>query len=211
MAKIVEIFNSISGEVSPFSQGRLTTFVRLGECVGACTWCDTNYNNYTEMEKTRALNTIFLHMQKTMHVCVTGGEPLLQPEFVSYLIDRIPNIWIETSGLVPFENFIGKCGLVVDYKLDKQVKGNYTCQVTEDDYLDLKKTDFIKFIIGSKKDFMQFKILHKYLKCKNCKASMAISPVHGIVEPAQLVEWCFHENINDAILNVQMHKYFGLQ
>ena len=46
--KVVEIFKSIQGEGYNF--GKEVVFLRLGKCNLKCPWCDTNWNQYKEIE-----------------------------------------------------------------------------------------------------------------------------------------------------------------
>lgn len=71
--KISEIFRSIQGEGELI--GVPHTFVRLAGCNLKCRWCDTVYARYrgTEMEEREIAAKV-----NTRHICITGGEPLLQ-------------------------------------------------------------------------------------------------------------------------------------
>jgi hypothetical protein len=90
------------------------------------------------------------------------------------------------------------------------MKRGYQCETSVEDFLTLSKRDYIKFVIGSQKEFMEFKSVYKYLKQNGCKATISVSPIHTIIEPTKLVKWCYDENINEVVLNVQMHKIIGL-
>jgi 7-carboxy-7-deazaguanine synthase len=211
MIKVNEIFNSISGEISPYHQGCLTTFCRFSGCGCNCKYCDTDHKKHENLNYTELINrtkNLYFH---TNRLCITGGEPLLQPLGVMELIDTFHNSWVETSGVVYFEPFIGKTSLVVDYKLDIRMKRGYQCETSVEDYLLLTKNDFIKFVIGDLEDFFNFKDIYFYLKQNGCKATISVSPIHTIVKPSELVQWCFNENINEVVLNVQLHKIIGLQ
>lgn len=72
--KVEEIFRSVQGEGELI--GVPHTFIRLAGCNLRCRWCDTKYSwkhpgrGMSEME--------ILERIETEHVCITGGEPLLQ-------------------------------------------------------------------------------------------------------------------------------------
>lgn len=210
MPKVNDIFNSISGEVSPYHQGRLATFVRFSGCCAECKWCDTNHESFTRYSRTELIHKVKETMVETNHLCITGGEPLLQPDAVHDLISMCPNTWIETSGYVDFAPFIGKTYLVVDFKLDRHLKRGYKSRTTIDDYLNLTEHDFIKFVIGSREQFNAFAGAYFFLKQSRAKAIIAIAPVHNLVTPGQLVDWAYHGNITEVVLNVQLHKIIGL-
>ena len=210
MVKVNNFFNSISGEISPYNQGCLTTFVRLSGCPMNCKYCDTNHKRYELLSLGDLVNRTKNLYSHTNRLCITGGEPLLQTLAVMELIDCFSNSWIETSGVILFGPYVGKTSLVVDYKLDIRMKRGYHCETSVEDYLCLSKRDFIKFVIGSQKEFMEFKEVYKYLKQNGCKATISVSPIHTIVKPSELVKWCYDENINEVVLNVQLHKMIGL-
>ncbi len=90
-------------------------FVRLQGCNLRCRWqtcdgttsvCDTAHTwaaGGTEMSVDDVLATLMGNMGKMRHVVITGGEPLLQPDAVTALIDLLRNerihTTIETNGL----------------------------------------------------------------------------------------------------------------
>src|SRR4051812_6297312 len=97
--KINEIFFSIQGESSRV--GYPTVFVRTSGCHLRCTYCDTKYayheGEYKSVED--VLTTV--RSFPTRFVCVTGGEPLLQPaifELMTRLCDLNFAVSLETSG-----------------------------------------------------------------------------------------------------------------
>ncbi len=97
-----EVFYSLQGE------GRLagvpSVFVRLAGCPLRCRWCDTKYawsptagTAYTPEQLRRAVAEY-----PTAHIVITGGEPLLAPDFKPFLrsfAHRRMHITIETAGL----------------------------------------------------------------------------------------------------------------
>lgn len=72
--RVAEIFRSIQGEGELI--GVPHTFIRLVGCDLRCRWCDTKYSwkrPGMEMSEMEILESI-----GTKHVCITGGEPMLQ-------------------------------------------------------------------------------------------------------------------------------------
>jgi len=96
--RVNEIFESIQGE-GTFS-GTWVTFVRFAGCNMRCSFCDTEFDSYTEMTAEEINAKI-----KTEIVVFTGGEPFLQlnQEFVSY-IRLSHSVHVETNGSI--DNFI---------------------------------------------------------------------------------------------------------
>ncbi len=74
--RVTEIFHSIQGEAD--AVGWPTVFVRLTGCPLRCTWCDTTYSFHGGEKRTLAAVLQEVAGFGTRHVCVTGGEPLVQ-------------------------------------------------------------------------------------------------------------------------------------
>ena len=74
----------------------------------------------------------------------------------------------------------------------------------------LEGSDFVKFVIAGREDFMEaLKICKKFDYRENRSAIpyLAFSPLHGKLDPATLVDWLKEYGPADAILNLQLHKY----
>jgi organic radical activating enzyme len=118
----VEVFSSVQGE-GPHV-GASTLFVRLGGCDLRCRWCDSPHTwkpaascriqtarhaeAFREVPNPVAVEAIAaaaetLELGAHAFVSLTGGEPLLQPEVVRALAERMrgrgPRIHLETHGL----------------------------------------------------------------------------------------------------------------
>ena len=71
---IVEIFHSVQGE--GFHAGIPHIFVRFGSCNLRCSWCDTDFDTYSNMTAIDILGEILKFDCK--RIIFTGGEPMLQ-------------------------------------------------------------------------------------------------------------------------------------
>lgn len=204
--ELLEVFNSISGEVNPWYQGCLTTFVRLAGCNLDCDYCDTPHDRSIAdiISLTDLLDKVAVHYQKTGRLCITGGEPLLQMEVVEALIDNFPNCWIETNGTCDFSDLIGKVILVTDYKLDEM-------RETPPGFHFLKRTDFIKFVVGNKKDIGDARKIQQSIQMSGCKCNFAFSPLHGVLPIQTLFDTLMENPLPNTIINVQIHKYLGMK
>lgn len=76
MLDVVEIFPTLQGE-GPFV-GVPALFIRLGGCNLACSFCDTEFENFRSMPLDDLCEAINSHPSLPL-VVITGGEPLRQP------------------------------------------------------------------------------------------------------------------------------------
>lgn len=76
--RITEVFTSLQGEA--LTSGLPTTFVRLTGCPLRCVYCDSEYAFQGGTQ--RSIDDIVREVLDTgvSRVCVTGGEPLAQPD-----------------------------------------------------------------------------------------------------------------------------------
>src|SRR5208337_594236 len=85
-AKILEIFRSIQGEGK--YAGVAQVFVRFFKCNTRCVWCDTpasigdGKRTYKEFSQEDLLSQVDVLYEGCHSVSITGGEPLLQKDFL---------------------------------------------------------------------------------------------------------------------------------
>ena len=107
-AKILEIFQSIQGEGE--YAGAPQVFVRFFECHMHCAWCDTPHSigdttrNFKEMSLAQVSAEVKNLWRNCHSVSLTGGEPLLQKDFIRELLpyfkkNKMP-AYLETSGVL---------------------------------------------------------------------------------------------------------------
>ncbi|MBR6126623.1 7-carboxy-7-deazaguanine synthase QueE [bacterium] len=98
MTKIKEIFTSIQGE-GPYV-GYKQLFIRFCGCNLNCKYCDTNFDingakEYTKKELLDICNSV----SDCHSVALTGGEPLLNTDFLKDFLPDCPlDIYLETNG-----------------------------------------------------------------------------------------------------------------
>lgn len=101
---VQSIFHTLQGE-GP-NVGVPSVFVRLGGCNLACSFCDTEFEDYSEkdlesiMREITAFSVNDSGQRTTNLVVITGGEPLRQPIalFCSKLLDNGFRVQVETNG-----------------------------------------------------------------------------------------------------------------
>jgi 7-carboxy-7-deazaguanine synthase len=203
MLKINEIYYSIQGEGSKV--GLPCVFVRLTFCNLRCTYCDTEYAFYEG--KDFSIEEIIQEVRKynCSFVELTGGEPLVQEEslgLMKQLADSGFEVLLETSGSLPIKNIDLRVKIIMDLKtpssgmLKKNMYENIGC---------LKKNDEVKFVIGSREDYLWSKdIIEKYTL--NNKTEILFSVVFGKLLPVELVNWILEDKLN-VRFQLQLHKF----
>ena len=103
--QIVEIFPTLQGE-GPFT-GHPAVFVRLGGCNLACSFCDTEFEDFEALPLKQIVPAIEAkalehHERVRRLVVITGGEPLRQNivPLCEQLLARGFTVQVETNGTV---------------------------------------------------------------------------------------------------------------
>ncbi len=115
--RINEIFHSLQGEAD--AVGYPTVFVRLTGCPLRCQYCDTEYAFHAG--EWLSLDDVEEKVRDygARHVCVTGGEPLAQPNCLK-LLERLCNagfeVSLETSGAMDIAAVDSRVFRVIDVK-----------------------------------------------------------------------------------------------
>ena len=115
--RINEIFHSLQGEAD--AVGFRTVFVRLTGCPLRCRYCDTEYAFHAG--EWHEIDDILTRVAgfDTPYVCVTGGEPLAQPNcpaLLRRLCDAGYEVSLETSGALDIAAVDSRVRRVVDVK-----------------------------------------------------------------------------------------------
>jgi 7-carboxy-7-deazaguanine synthase len=203
MLKINEIYYSIQGEST--KAGLPCVFVRLTFCNLRCSYCDSEFAFYEG--KDLSIENIIQEVRKynCSLVEITGGEPLFQEESLSLmtqLADIGFEVLLETGGNLPIINVDPRVKIIMDLKTPssgmqkKNMYENISC---------LKKDDEVKFVIGSREDYLWSKeIIEKYNLDQ--KTIILFSVVFGKLLPVELVNWILEDKLN-VRFQLQMHKF----
>ena len=215
---VYSIFKSIDGECNSAGQGALTIFLRLAGCNLFCQYpCDTQYSFKVDDSMKMPVIDILCKIRSMgiKKVTITGGEPLLQADGLVTLLAILKNegytISVETNGSLSWGSLLasGVDSIVADYKLPSS--GEEGKMLGEGHFLSLRKSDFIKFVIMDKTDFVSATHIYYRLRYLGALASFAFSPVYGVLEPVSLLKMMMENGIENAILNVQLHKILQLK
>jgi 7-carboxy-7-deazaguanine synthase len=202
--RISEIFHSLQGEAR--SVGRPTVFVRLTGCPLRCIWCDTPYsfNGGQLMELNALLDTVRGYGAR--FVCVTGGEPLAQPECVELLqrlCDEGYEVSLETSGALDISKTDVRVSRVMDLKAPDSGESHRN---RYENIAALTDHDQVKFVIASRRDYDWARFKCDEFALTEKVGEVLFSPVHGEMNPRTLAEWILADKLN-VRMQVQLHKY----
>ncbi len=200
--RISEIFYSLQGESN--TVGLPTVFVRLTGCPLRCNYCDTSYafSGGTKIP----LETIVSEIKKynCNYVCITGGEPLVQPAcetLLTQLADLNFNVSLETSGALDVSNVDARIVKVVDLKTPssgEMAKNRY------ENIEFLTAQDQVKFVIAGDEDYdWSKKMVAEYGLTQRCQ--VLFSPVVPVQNPTELAEKILADKL-PIRFQIQLHK-----
>lgn len=201
--RITEIFYSLQGETR--TSGLPTVFVRLTGCPLRCRYCDTAYafsgGEVTSLES--ILEQVATYRPR--YVCVTGGEPLAQPNCIPLLqrlCDAGYQVSLETSGALDIAATDVRVSRVVDLKTPGS--GELARNLYRNLEL-LTPNDQVKFVICSREDYdwAVSKLIEYRLEQR--AGEVLFSPSHGQIDARALAEWVVADNL-PVRLQLQLHK-----
>jgi 7-carboxy-7-deazaguanine synthase len=199
--RVTEVFFSIQGEGT--RAGRPCAFVRFTGCDLRCTWCDTAYAFHGGTERSMADLLAELERLPTRHVCLTGGEPLLQPDLPALCRALLSAGWevtLETHGQRPTDELPAEVVRILDVKPPGSGE-----ETTDFAYLDaLRPHDEVKFVVASRADFDWSVAVAQRHRLPG-RVAVLVSPVFGAVEAKDLVTWLLASGL-EARLSLQLHK-----
>lgn len=200
--RLTEIFCSLQGEAS--TAGAVCTFIRLTGCPLRCQYCDTAYAFHGG--EWTAIEDILARTQElgAQHVCVTGGEPLAQPNAIP-LIKRLCDagfaVSVETAGAIDIRPVDTRASRVVDIK----TPGSGESARNRWDNIDvLTGHDQLKFVICSREDYEWARdVVRRIVVPADCR--IWFSPSHGQVDVRGLAEWIVTDRL-PVRFQLQLHK-----
>ena len=201
--KLTEIFYSLQGEAD--TAGIPTVFVRLTGCPLRCQYCDTAYAFHGG--QWWQLSAILERVREfgARYVCVTGGEPLAQPQclaLLSSLAEAGYRVSLETSGAMAIEAVDPRVIRVVDVKTpgSREEHRNRYEQLAL-----LRPEEQIKFVLCDRADYdWSVSRLASLQLAERCQ--VLFSPSHEQLPARQLADWILADRL-PVRFQIQLHKY----
>lgn len=201
--RITEIFYSLQGEARTL--GRPTVFVRLTGCPLRCHYCDSEYAFHGGERMTLQAILDQVASYQPHYICVTGGEPLAQPNclpLLRELCDLGYSVSLETSGAMPLDEVDTRVSRVMDLKTPDS--GEVDKNRWENVPL-LQPHDQVKFVLCSRQDYEWAKFKLDEYRLADRVEDVLFSPSFGQLEPRQLADWIVEDNL-PVRFQLQIHK-----
>ena|SRR3989338_3314116 len=227
-AKILEIFPSIQGE--GVYAGVKQVFVRFFECHMHCVWCDTpdsigdakrEYKEYSQAELAKELRSL---ANGCHSASLTGGEPLLQVDFIKEFIPQIRQaglkVYLETSGVLyrSLQKIITEVDIIaMDIKLPSSTQQRAFWKEHEE-FLKtaVQKDVFIKAVISSKTDLADIKKAADLISSIKKDVPVILQPNtydlnNGAMQKcARFYDYCLNY-LSDVRIVPQIHKFLNIK
>ena len=235
-ANIIEIFSSIQGEGKYV--GCKQIFIRLAGCNLSCNYCDTNFvkNDFFDVYKNdckvkednpatidKVINIINdLSLKSKIHsISFTGGEPLLQAEFIKNIAERVDHkIFLETNGTLPkkLKEIINYIDIIsMDIKLPSATTVNLFEQHKQFIEIAKEKDLYIKVVISD--DLKEDEFLQALMTVASVSKDILfilqpVTPING-VKPLSVSKILYFQELasqylNDVRIIPQTHKILNL-
>lgn len=220
-AKISEIFTSIQGE-GPYL-GQRQTFLRFYGCNLACKFCDTKQEHFFQYTCEQLLNII----KKQAHaqiLSITGGEPLLQAQFLQQFLPDLKKekfrIYLETNGtlvkeLISLIDFVDI--IAMDFKLPSST-GERSYFREHEEFLRLAagREVFVKAVITDSTTLTDIKTAVEIIAKIDKAIIFVLQPdtnklSHALFKRAAEYRAYSSEHLDNVRMICQMHKLMGVK
>jgi organic radical activating enzyme len=228
-----EIFPSIQGE--GIFAGVPQIFIRFAKCNLSCKYCDTDFklsdkfivkfNELTSEEYSNPVSSssvvkIVESLPPLPWVSFTGGEPLLQVNFLDKLLSKLKGrgfkLFLETNGTQVSElKRILKLvdHISMDIKLPSYVGSNYFSLHKEFLEVALKKEVEVKIVVGEDASEEEVVRAFEIVSSVSPDIPLTIQPVSGNSKPSISTLLKFHSLSEGKLRKVrilpQVHKLLG--
>lgn len=220
--RVSEIYLSVQGE-GP-NVGMPTVFIRFGGCNLRCPlWpCDTQHaidpkyrNEWKRMTVEEVINEVdrITASQRYFDVCLTGGEPFLQPNDLLHELCTALNVHPRVVGTDCFSNgtlpYPDWASMLINFVMDWKLPGSGEAVTGQEVRLSnvekLTYGDSVKFTIADREDYVRAKQYYEdYVEKKGLEVFAGV--VWDKLTNEQLVEWMLEDGLGWR-LNVQVHNH----
>ncbi len=218
--RVCEIFKSIQGE--GIYQGTPQVFLRLFGCNLKCSFCDTKFNSYGELTPQEVLDRIVAY-EDYHSLSLTGGEPLLQVEFLEELLEGLKpegkTVYLETNGTLPgnLSRVISYLDIIaMDFKLSSST-GLRDFWADHRNFLRVarEKEVFVKTVVGKRTHLEDLRIAVAVIKEVKKDIILVLQPEHPYegelgAKLNHFEKACRRSNIETKIIP-QLHKVLGVK
>lgn len=245
-ANIIEIFSSIQGEGTYVGYRQI--FIRFAGCNLACNYCDTPFHEqdfcnlqvfagseeYKKIKNPVSSDRLFEkidNLNRIQHhsISLTGGEPLLNTDFLAEFLPNLQKkhpetkIYLETNGTLfeELEKIIENIDIIsMDLKLKSSTGVDFPFEKHKK-FLEIaqkyKKEIFAKAVITSKISDEEINELLGLIKSFEKPISLILQPVNSIrkeilLSPRNIMEIQekFLKKLDDVRVIPQVHKFINL-
>lgn len=222
-AKIAEVFVSIQGE--GIYLGKKQIFIRFYGCnLNHCRFCDTQLDSFKEYES----DELFKHLNSSFNdfhsVCLTGGEPLVQKDFLKEFLPLIKQAglktYLETNATLPLavRDIINYIDIVaMDFKLPSST-GLRDFWQEHEAFLRItaQKEVFVKAVISNRTVLADLKKAAELLFNFNQHIPFILQPnsfeiSESLMNKIEEFQKFSLEFLSDVRIIPQMHKFVGVK
>lgn len=222
-ARIAEIFHSLQGE--GMYLGEPTTFVRFAGCNLDCSYCDTPLakagDKAVEMDIQEVLDKIQAITHPDDFISFTGGEPLLQTEFIAALIPELKKhgyrLYLETNGTLPDElaNIITGLNVVAMDIKPPSACGKDIWKVQQPFLQTARDKAFVKMVVCDKTTADEVENAARMIAAVDKKLVLILQPAEGPNAPEMQTVRRYQSLAGEQLQNVsiirQMHKIWNIR
>ena len=227
--RVREIFQTIQGE--GIFAGAVTMFVRFAGCSLQCPDCDTQYSwdtkDLPDVGAPWIVDKIIDMCRRPRHICITGGEPLEQPQDDLFNLLQTLQGWhgnrglesivIETNGAHDISWLLNKpfrsvTHLSIDYKLPST---GHEGRMVVSNFLKLGPKDVIKFVCKDPGDAAYAgTILQSIAKHADTNPVVLFHTTGGQALnwlPEEIMKWEGIQERFDIRVGVQLHRLYSVR
>ncbi|MDP1852739.1 MAG: 7-carboxy-7-deazaguanine synthase QueE [Candidatus Omnitrophota bacterium] len=219
--KVSEVFSSIQGE--GLYTGARQLFVRFYGCNLDCVFCDTQLSSY-EKYTPEELYGVISRFEKNYHsISFTGGEPLLQKDFLREVLKLIKRdgikTYLETNGILhkELQEVIDYIDIIaMDFKLPTSGKHEEYWQEHKK-FLEtaVRKEVFVKCIVCLSTHDEDIEKVMSLIKGSGKDIPLIIQPNtfelgRRLLDKAKAYQDTLFHTVSDVRIIPQVHKYLAV-